>query len=78
MAASGTFGYIRFNPNLDADVIEEILDDLKSELSDIVFHPWEHRIDIGDPIDFHLIDFVISTIKTFKAESFVEDLAFNG
>lgn len=77
MATSGTFGYISFNSELDADVIEEILDDLKSTLSDIEWHPWERRIDIGDPMDFHMIDFVVSTIKKFKADDYISNIALN-
>lgn len=74
---SGTFGYISFNSDLDADVIEEILDELKSQLSDIEWHPWEHRIDIGDPMDFHTIDFIVSTIKKFKADDYISNIALN-
>ena len=77
MATSGTFGYISFSNDLDADVIEEILDDLKSTLSDIEWHPWERRIDIGDPMDFHTIDFVVSTIKKFKADDYISNIALN-
>lgn len=77
MANSGTFGCISFSNELDADVIEEILDELKSELSDIEWHSWERRIDIGDPLDFHLIDFIVSTVKKFRAEDFVMDIALN-
>lgn len=74
---SGTFGYISFNSDLDADVIEEILDELKSGLSDIEWHPLERRIDIGDPMDFHMIDFVVSTIKKFKADDYISNIALN-
>lgn len=77
MATSGTFGYISFNNELDADVIEEILDELKAQLSDIEWHSWERRIDIGDPMDFHMIDFVVSTIKKFKADDYISNIALN-
>lgn len=74
---SGTFGYIRFSPDLVIDIIEKVLDELKSKLSDVEWHQWEHRIDIGDPMDFKMIDFVVSTIKNFEVEDFVADIAFN-
>ena len=77
MATSGTFGYIRFNPNLDRSVIEEITTELKSEGLDIEFHHWERRIDIGDPLDFHLIDLIMKTIKRFDVSGYIEDIAFN-
>lgn len=77
MANSGTFGYISFNPNLDQSVIEDIKTELESELSDLTLFNWERRIDIGDPLDFHLVDFIVATIKKFKAESYIEDIAFN-
>lgn len=77
MVTSGTFGYISFNSELDADIIEEILYELKSSLSDIEWHPWERRIDIGEPMDFHMIDFVVSIVKKFKAEDYVARIAFN-
>ena len=74
---SGTLGYISFNNDLDTDVIVEIMDELKSVLSDLDWNHWERRIDIGDPMDFHMIDFVVSTIKKFKAEDYVENIALN-
>lgn len=77
MANSGTFGYIRFNPNLDRSVIEEITTELKVEGLDIEFNHWERRIDIGDPLDFHLIDLIMKTLKTFDVSGYIEDIAFN-
>lgn len=77
MATSGTFGYIRFSNDLYADVIEEILEELNAQLSDVKWNSWEHRIDIGDPMDFHLIDFVVSTIKKFKVDDYISSIAFN-
>ena len=77
MATSGTFGYISFSNDLDADIIEEILEELNAQLSDVEWHQWERRIDIGDPMDFHLIDFVVSTIKKFKADDYISSIALN-
>lgn len=77
MATSGTFGYIRFNPNLDRSVIEDITTELKIEGLDIEFNHWERRIDIGDPLDFHLIDLIMKTLKRFEVSSYIEDIAFN-
>ena len=77
MATSGTFGYIRFNPNLDRSVIEDITTELKIEGLDIEFNHWERRIDIGDPLDFHLIDLIMKTLKRFDVSGYIEDIAFN-
>lgn len=77
MATSGTFGYIRFNPNLDRSVIEDITTELKVEGLDVEFHHWERSIDIGDPLDFHLIDLIMKTLKRFDVSSYIEDIAFN-
>ena len=77
MANSGTFGCISFNPNLDRSVIEDITTELKSEGLDIAFNHWERRIDIGDPLDFHLIDLIMKTLKRFDVSGYIEDIAFN-
>lgn len=77
MANSGTFGCVKFNHNLDLSVIEDIKTELKSEGLDVELHQWERRIDIGDPLDFHLIDVIMKTLKRFDVSGYIDDIAFN-
>ena len=77
MSVSGTTGYIRFNPSLDLYIIKEIIYELKANNMDVDYSEWEHRIDIGDPLDIYTIDMIISTLKKFKVAKYIEDIAFN-